>query len=65
MQISQCLQNISEGLQFQVANLTGKSVMSEKYFRFSRGSVKVKDYATSRKVEGSRPDEVNEFFQFT
>jgi hypothetical protein len=25
----------------------------------------LRDYATSRKVAASRPDEINEFFQFT
>jgi hypothetical protein len=29
------------------------------------GSVVVEALARSRKVAGSRPDEVNEFFQFT
>jgi hypothetical protein len=31
----------------------------------ARGNVLVRRYATSRKVTGSRPDEVNDFFLFT
>jgi hypothetical protein len=31
----------------------------------ARGNVVAKAYVTSRKVAGFRPDEVNEFFQFT
>jgi hypothetical protein len=33
--------------------------------KVERDSVAVEAYTTSRKVAGSKPDEVNEFFQFT
>jgi hypothetical protein len=42
-------------------NNRGSILATSKYF-YPRW---LRHYATSRKVAGSRPDEINEFFQFT